>query len=773
LKLTELNYEELLGRAYKNLKLASLAILMNVLVLSAVIYGEVSDGFLIPWLVAIVVVTLFRFLTSIYYVKNKEKHSLVEWRYLFYIPLVLSSVLWGFAAFVFFVPESTLHQAMLIIVVAGLSAGGLSSLSSLRNAARIFISLLIIPLIVQLLLQDTYVHNVMAILVTLYLLLIYKIASQFHEHYLDIIKSREMYEDEKEKLVRSEERFGKIFKQAPLGIMIYDSDLIIREANQELVDFLEAPRDFLIGFDLHTLPDQSLLPAIQSAIEDIEGFYEGEYQTKYVKKNLWISMSTAPLKDANQNIIGGIGIVSDITQRMVTQLMYEYQASHDQLTDIPNRTTLLEKIKYEIIRYQRHNATFGLIFLDLDNFKNINDSLGHAVGDKLLIQAASRLKEIIRVEDTVARIGGDEFVILLPDLGTDEKKSATNAEYIAQKVHTVLKKPFEIDGYKLNISSSIGITIIDDKNHTENDLLKHADIAMYQAKKAGKNTTTFYKHQMDEWVKRRLHIENGLRSAIENKELEIYYQPIIEFSSGKLIGAEALLRWNSPVFGSVAPDEFIPIAEESGLIVSIGHWVLQNSIGQFVAWKKEFPLVESFGRIAVNISVRQFNYSGFLEQVKYIINDTGINPNCLELELVESIIVKDVEMVREKMNKLRKLGIRISIDDFGTGYSSLSYLKKLPFTTLKIDKSFVQDIQDDADDKELVSTILTIAKNFNLEVIAEGVETYEQYTFLQERACDYMQGYYCSRPMDVKSFEVFFVSTGGFCQVISTSELKH
>ena len=768
-----LNYEELLGRAYKNLRLSSLAIALNTIVLSAVLYTHVNQTQLMVWLGANLFLSLLRFISSYVYTRKKEKFSMPQWEIVFYIPLLFSSLLWGFASFFFFVPESYPHQAMLIVVIAGLSAGAISSLSSLHKAVNIFLFLLIVPLIVQLLLQDTFIHNTLAFLVTFYLLLVHKIAGQFYGHYLESSQSRQMYESEKEKLLRSEERFGKIFKQAPLGIMIYDSDLIIREVNQELVEFLEAPHDFLVGLDLRTLPDGRLLPTIESAIEDIEGFYEGEYTTKYKQKDLWISMSTSPLKDSNHNIIGGIGIVSDITQRMLTQRKYEYQASHDQLTNIPNRATLLEKIRYELIRHKRHGAIFGLIFLDLDNFKNINDSLGHGIGDELLIQAAQRLKEIIRVEDTVARIGGDEFVILLPDLGADEKKSATNAEYIAQKVHTVLKKPFEIEGYKLNISSSIGVALVDDQEQNENDLLKNADIAMYQAKKAGKNTTAFYRHQMDVWVKKRLNIENGLRNAIENGELEIYYQPIIEFSSGKLMGAEALLRWNSPEFGHVMPDEFIPVAEESGLIVGMGHWVLQKSVKQFVAWKQEFPNLDSFNRIAVNISVRQFNYSGFVKQVKEIINESGINPNNLELELVESIIVKDVEIVREKMHMLKKLGVRISIDDFGTGYSSLSYLKKLPFTTLKIDKSFVQDIQDDMDDKELVSTILIIAKNFNLEVIAEGVETYEQYTFLHEKSCDFMQGYYCSKPMNTKNFELFFTSTGGFCQVISTSELKH
>ncbi|DAB29325.1 MAG TPA: hypothetical protein CFH84_10110 [Sulfurimonas sp. UBA12504] len=767
------NYEELLKRAIGHLRLSSVAIVVNAFALSAVMYGKIENTELFTWLLLLIGVSSFRFLSSWYYKNYQENFSLEEWRYIFYFPLIFSSFLWGYASFFFFLEGNILYQAILIIIVAGLSAGGISSLSSLNKAVNIFLFLLIVPLIVRLAMQGGFEYNIITALVILYLFLIYKIAGQFHEHYFDIINSREMYEEEREKLLRSEERFGKMFKQAPLGIVIYDNDLIIREANQELVDFLEAPHDFLIGLDLHTLPDNSLLPSLESPLNDIEGFYEGEYRTKYKQKDLWISMSTSALKDANHNIIGGIGIISDITQRMLTQLKYEYQASHDQLTNIPNRAALLERIKYEIIRYQRHEVRFGLLFLDLDNFKNINDSLGHAIGDKLLKETAMRLKNIIRIEDTVARIGGDEFVMLLPDLGTDENKSATNAEYIAQKVHQALRKPFEIEGYKLNISSSIGIALIDNKKEDEHDLLKHADIAMYQSKKAGKNMSTFYQHKMDEWVKRRLGIENGLRDAIENREFEIHYQPIVEFSSGKLMGAEALLRWNSKEFGSVGPDEFIPIAEESGLIINIGAWVLEKSVQQFVAWKQAYGHISSFTRIAVNVSVRQFNYPDFVKQVEEILYSSGITPQSLELELVESIIVKDIHSARKKMDKLRKLGVRLSIDDFGTGYSSLAYLKRLPFTTLKIDKSFVQDIQDDVDDKELISTILTIAKNFNLEVVAEGVESYEQYSFLHERLCDYMQGYYCSRPMSVENFEIFFTATGGFCQVITTSDLKH
>jgi diguanylate cyclase (GGDEF)-like protein len=484
-----------------------------------------------------------------------------------------------------------------------------------------------------------------------------------------------------------------------------------------------------------------------------------------MKKDLWISMNTSALRDKENNIIGGVGIVADITQRMNIQQTIQHQANFDALTDIPNRMSLIRDINKEIIRFKRHQQIFGIIFLDLDHFKNINDSLGHDVGDKLLIETAQRLKKAIRGEDTVARIGGDEFVVLLPDLTEEENIAATNAEYVAQKIHETLRNPFNIEGYNLNISSSIGITLISDNNETSDDLLKHADIAMYQSKKEGRNTSRFYREKMDIWVKRRLEIENELRNAINNDELSLHYQPIIEFSTSCVVGAEALLRWKSPKLGEVFPDEFIPIAEESGLIISIGEWVLQTAVKQFVTWQKQFPSITTLNKIAVNVSVNQFNSYSFLKLVRNTIERYDINPKFLELELTESIIAKDVNLVRHKMQELRDIGVKLSIDDFGTGYSSLSYLKKLPFTTLKIDKSFTQDIMQDTDDKELISTIITIAENFNLEVVIEGVETLDQYLFVKEKKATFMQGYYCSKPMEEKSFELMLQESKGICSI--------
>lgn len=746
------HFEELLDRAYQNLKLSSFAVMVNATFLLFVLYGFVDTTLLLFWYFAVLTISLLRFYSQLTYKNNRSQFSTQQWKQIFYLGLLISSTLFGVTPFIFFVPESYPHQAMLIVVIAGLTAGAVSSLSSLLRAVQLFLLILLVPLIIQLALQNIFIYASMSILIFLYLLLILRIAKTFHLNYLDILTSREMYENEKEKLLMSEERFKAVFKQAPLGVFLYDKELIIREVNQEFVQFLEAPSDFLLGLSLHTLADKSVLPALEVTLDGIEGFYEGPYVTKYKQKDLWISMHASPIKDTNGEVTGGVGIVADITQRMLTQLQFEHQAKHDALTDIPNRSYLLEKITSEVIRYKRHETIFGVIFLDLDHFKNINDSLGHAIGDKLLIQTAKRLQQVIRAEDTLARLGGDEFVILVPDLSTDENSAATKIELVAQKVHKILADPFLLDEHILNISSSLGVALIANDLEETSDLLKHADIAMYEAKKAGRNTTKFYKKSMDEWIQRRVGIENGLRKALENDEFEIYYQPVIEFSSSKIIGAEALLRWHNPDFENLYPDEFIPIAEESGLILDIGEWVLKNSLEQFVQWQKDFKDSVELKKIAVNISAYQFDNPKFLKQVAAIIDTSKIDASSLELELVESALVQDIQSVSAKMQALRDLGVGISIDDFGTGYSSLSYLKKLPFTTLKIDKSFVMDIQDDIDDKELISAMLMIAHNFNFDVVAEGVETQEQYQFLKEKSCNYLQGYYCSRPIPADEF---------------------
>lgn len=759
--------KRLVNEAYESLQLSLIGIVANATALSVVFHNKVNETVLVSWYITVIMISLIRFIFLKLFQTRNDYFSYKKWNNIFTIGVIMSALSWGVTPFLFFIPDDYLYQMVFIVILAGLSAGAISALAQFLVNIHIFLITLVIPLLIQLLLQHTTIHNYVALLVFLYLILLLYVSKKFNKNYTDAAKSYFLFEQKRDELLKSEQKYESIFKNVPIGIFFYDTKLVIQEVNQEFMHFLEAPREFLIGLDLHKIKDQRILPTLRAPFDDIQGFYEGEYRTLYATKDIWISMTTSPIKNADNEVIGAIGIVSDITQRVLIQQHVEHQANYDSLTDIPNRISLLRDINKEIVRYKRHGQLFGIIFLDLDHFKNINDSLGHGIGDKLLIETAKRLSNVIRHEDTVARIGGDEFVIFVPDLGTNERSAATKMEYIAHKIHEALNIVFEIEGYSLNISSSIGISLINHDAQDADDLLKYADIAMYQSKKEGRNTTRFYQSEMDIWVKRRLEIENELRLAIQRDEFEVHYQPIVEFSTSSIVGAEALLRWKNEKLGAVFPDEFIPIAEESGLIISIGEWVLSRAVEQFITWQKQFPHITSFKKIAVNVSTYQFNNKTFLTQVEEVIRQSGIKSDNLELELTESIIVTDIESVRNKMLKLRELGVNLSIDDFGTGYSSLSYLKMLPFTTLKIDKSFTQDIQDNADDKELISTIITIAKNFNLEVVIEGVETYEQYLFTHGKRPKYMQGYYCSKPVSKEQFTLMLESCNGVCDKLT------
>ncbi|WP_297442275.1 EAL domain-containing protein [Sulfurimonas sp.] len=760
-------FEELLDVAYENLRLSSLIVIGIATVLLVVFFGHVENSLLFIWYFFVVVVSGFRFVAQAVYKKQKKRFTIKQWKNIFSVALLSIALLFGITPFLFFIQESPAYQMILFVIIAGLTAGGASSFASMRKITQVYLVIIIFPLIIELVMQNTLIYYSLAFLTFIYLVLLIFIVNTSYRNYFELLNSKRMYQKEKEKFLLSQEHFQAVFRQAPLGIFMYDTKFVIQEVNQEFTEFLEAPMDFLIGLNLTMLPDTRILPAISVTEYGIEGFYEGEYNSKYKNKDLWISMHTSPLKDTKGEVIGGIGIVADITQRMRTQMDFEHQAKYDTLTNIPNRTFLLEKMAIEISRYKRHTTLFGLLFLDLDHFKNVNDSLGHAVGDKLLVKTAQRLGKIIREGDTLARLGGDEFIILLADLGTEEHDAARKAEVIAQKIHTTLQTPFVLDKHTLSISSSIGVAIVGEKNEDIDDLLKHADIAMYEAKKMGRNTTKFYKLEMDSWISRRVSIENGLRSAIENGELELYYQPIVEFSTSNIIGAEALLRWNTTKVKDVFPDEFIPIAEESGLIFEIGKWVLENALRQFMQWRDEFKDLDTLEKIAVNISAHQFDNTSCVADIASTIKTSKIPEGCLDLELVESALVANVQSVQTKMQEFRDLGVGISIDDFGTGYSSLSYLKKLPFTKLKIDKSFTMDIQDDVDDKELISAILMIAQTFDFEVVAEGVETYEQYLFLKEKNCKYMQGYLCSKPLSAVEFAKLLRENGGKCTLNS------
>ncbi|MDD5229635.1 MAG: EAL domain-containing protein, partial [Methylococcales bacterium] len=414
-------------------------------------------------------------------------------------------------------------------------------------------------------------------------------------------------------------------------------------------------------------------------------------------------------------------------------------AHYDSLTQLPNRVLINERIEQMIHFSYRESKNFALLFLDLDDFKVVNDSLGHQYGDSLLRQVAARLESSLRAVDTAGRLGGDEFVIILSNTNAD------GAANVAQKIIDVIKEPFDIDGQVLSIRTSVGISIYPQNGRDSNMLTRHADIAMYHAKSAGRGRFCFFNLKMNTHLEHRLAMERDLHEAIEEKQFSLYYQPQIDLISQKIIGVEALLRWKHPRRGMVSPLDFISIAEDCGLINPIGEWVLQQACEDIKTWQ---VLGFSSFKVAVNVSLRQLQAGKLFDKISEILQQTGVAGNRLELELTESVIMENHAVTLNFMTQCKDLGIYFSIDDFGTGYSSLSYLTKLPLLDkLKIDQSFIQDLAEHNDANTIVSAIVNMAKSLRLNVIAEGVETLEQLNYLKECGCDTVQGYYFSRPV--------------------------
>lgn len=439
-----------------------------------------------------------------------------------------------------------------------------------------------------------------------------------------------------------------------------------------------------------------------------------------------------------------MGIFSDITHRKAAEERIKFMAYYDALTLLPNRIMMQDRLNQALAEAKRNNKKVALLFLDLDRFKNINDSLGHRVGDALLQAVATRLKGCLRSEDTISRIGGDEFVVILLDIN-----AAEGAANVARKIIGAMSATFNIEKHELNISPSIGISIYPDDGKEGETLIKNADAAMYHTKENGRNNYQFFTQDMNIRSFERLSIENSLRRALEKKEFVLHYQPQINSSTRQITGTEALIRWQHPEMRMVPPAKFISIAEDSGLILQIGEWALLEACRQNREWQKAgLPAIP----MAVNISAVQFRQKNFHETVAQALQESGLRPCYLELEITEWVIMKDIEEVVVILHRLKENGLSLTIDDFGTGYSSLSYLKRLPISKLKIDRSFVMDIASDPDDKAIVLAIISMAHSLRLKVIAEGVETEEQLAFLLMHKCNEIQGYYFSKPIPADEY---------------------
>ncbi|WP_343734043.1 EAL domain-containing protein [Acidovorax sp.] len=460
-------------------------------------------------------------------------------------------------------------------------------------------------------------------------------------------------------------------------------------------------------------------------------------------KPVWVSISGEPIFDEDGRFTGYRGVARDITERKLAEAEIQRLAFYDELTGLPNRRLLMDRLERAVVATQREGRHGALLFLDLDNFKGINDTMGHEWGDRLLVQVAARIGACVRATDTVARLGGDEFVVVVQGLHSQEAEAAAEAEAVGQKVLVALNQPYVVDGCDMHSTPSIGIALFQDAQQPVQELLKRADLAMYQAKAQGRNTLCFFDPAMQAAASARSALEGDIRQGLARNEFLLHYQPVVD-ATGHLLGAEALVRWQHPQRGMVSPADFIPLAEQTGLILPLGRQVLAMACRQLAQWAT--APATAVWTLAVNVSAQEFRQPDFVEQVLAALRDAAANPRLLKLELTESLLLHDVEDSILKMQALRTLGVGFSLDDFGTGYSSLSYLKRLPLDQLKIDQSFVRDVLTDPNDATIACTIITLARSLGLDVVAEGVETEGQRAFLLRNGCRQFQGYLFGRP---------------------------
>jgi diguanylate cyclase (GGDEF)-like protein/PAS domain S-box-containing protein len=534
-----------------------------------------------------------------------------------------------------------------------------------------------------------------------------------------------------------------VFENTTEGVMITDTNgriIAVNRAFTEITGYGEEEAAGLTGAALKSgRHDEQFYASMWGAIRE-NGRWQGEIWNRRKSGDIfpeWLNISV--VKDERGRITHYVGVFSDISAMKESESRLDHLAHHDPLTGLPNRLLLNARMEHALARAHRSNTLLAVLFLDLDRFKNINDTLGHPIGDLLLQEVAHRLNGCVREEDTVSRLGGDEFTILLEDLADSRFASS-----VAEKILGSLADKFMLHEHEVFVTCSVGISIFPADGSDITTLLKNADSALYRAKEQGRNNYQYYTEELTSRAMERLAMENSLRHALQRNELVVHYQPQVDLYNGRIIGMEALVRWQHPEIGLISPNAFIPLAEETGLIIPIGEWVLRTACAQLKRWMDAgLPKI----RVGVNLSSRQFNQNNLDEVVAAALRDTGLPPDCLELELTERMIMQDAESTITILHKLRALGVQFSIDDFGTGYSSLSYLKRFPIDRIKIDQSFVREITSNPEDAAVSQAIISLSHSLNLKTVAEGVETAEQQEFLRTLQCDEIQGFHFSRPV--------------------------
>lgn len=711
-------------------------------------------GFLI--LVSLLRLILFRSFSS----SDPKDFELDSWLHRHILASFLGGVSWGALSLLYDPGWETGQQVALLIVIAGIATSAISAYASVLKSYVAFLLPLLFPLLVRLFSVDTADTDFLSIMVVIFGAGLFVVARNFHAQVVNTIRLVVEQESLQEAVVSGAERlqttesilrdtelrFGHVLEASLDGF--WDWDII----NDEI--YFSPRYKEQLGFKDHELPSQfsswesrlhpddreAILVKVHAYLNDPWDYWEEEFRLRHKDGSYkWILARAVPTLDSDHRPIKLTGVHIDITDRVQAESKIKHLAFHDYLTKLPNRLLLKDRLEHAFAQAKRAGTRIFILFIDLDQFKHINDSLGHPVGDSVLREVATRLVEQVREADTVARLSGDEFAVLI-ESAFDSEKVVT----VAEKLLASLRQPFIEEGHKFYLSASIGISMFPGDGDDPTALLKNADAAMYRAKNSGRNRFQFYSEELTHAAFKHIKLEYGLRQALLKDQFQLYYQPKVSLQSGRVVGVEALLRWVHPEEGFIPPQDFITVAEESGLIMEIGEWVLKQACLDAASWKQQGL---AFGHIAVNISGVQVQHAEFVKSVRSALEQSGFSARLLELEVTENVLMEDVEASVMLLEELRQLGISIAIDDFGTGYSSLAYLTRFPVNKLKIDRNFIRNVCVDEQNAEIARAIISLGHTMNMEVVAEGIELEQQLDLLKSEGCDEGQGYLISRPL--------------------------